>query len=240
MSHEDRFVTTDDGERIAITHYTAGHPHVIIVCHGFFQRRRTRLFRALAQRLTPHSDVVSMDFRGHGQSSGRYTFSARETLDVLAVLHDVRPRYQRVCGLGFSLGTVSVLDAAVRERTMDRLVLVSPPMAFEEIENHWWAPRSLITTLRKGSWGWTWRLGSLRLPKPRPLELIARVAPTPVLLIHGTHDPIVTARHSVALYAAAAEPKRCAMIPRGLHAEALFADDPDGFVRLVSAWCFAE
>ena len=234
---EDRFVTTSDGEHIALTHHATGHPHVLILCPGFWQHRRTRLFRALAERLAPLTDVVAMDFRGHGQSSGRCTFTARETRDLLAVLQDVRPRYPHVSVVGFSLGAVAALDAAVQQRGIDRLVLVSPPMAFEHIENQWWTPRAMAAWTRKRSWGWTLRLGSLWLSKPRPLELIARLAATPVLIVHGTHDDIVRMRHGIALHQVAGGPKRLEIMPGGLHAELLFGDDPEGFVRLIDGWC---
>ena len=236
---EDRSVRTRDGVRIALTHHATGHDQVLLIAHGFLQHRRTRLFRTLAQRLAEDFDVVTMDFRGHGQSGGWYTFSARETQDLQAVIDLIRPRYRQLHVLAFSMGTVAAIDVAVHQRSIDRLILVSPPMSFEAIENHWWAPDSLWWALRRTERGWPARVGWLHLPKPRSLELIARVAPAPVLFLHGSRDPIVRLRHSAALYAAAGAPKRLDVVDGGLHAEALAAQDPAGFLRRVRAWCSA-
>ncbi len=233
---EDRVVLTRDGVRIAYTRYTAGHDRALLIAPGFLQHRRTRLFRALARRLADDHDVITMDFRGHGQSGGCCTFSACETQDLQAVLDAVRPRYRRLTVLAFSLGTVAAIDIAAHQRTIDRLILVSPPMRFDAIENCWWVPGSLWWALRKTQPGWPTRLGWWGWPKPCSIDLIARVAPTPVCLLHGTRDPIVRLRHSQALYAVAGEPKRLEIVEGGLHAETLFAQDPEGFVRRVRAW----
>lgn len=83
------------------------------------------------------------------------------------------------------------------------------------------------------------RPGSLWLKKERPLDHIARLSPMPVLFVHGTRDAIVGVEHSRRLYAAASEPKRLEIIEGGSHAEALFRDDPEGFMRVVSEWLSA-
>ena len=55
-------------------------------------------------------------------------------------------------------------------------------------------------------------------------------------MIHGTRDVIVGVAHSRYLYAAAAEPKQLQIIEGGSHAEALFRDDPEGFLNLITPW----
>jgi len=42
----------------------------------------------------------------------------------------------------------------------------------------------------------------------RPIDDIARIAPRPVLIMHGTDDAIIPFAHSERLFAAAGEPKQ--------------------------------
>ncbi len=53
---------------------------------------------------------------------------------------------------------------------------------------------------------------------------------------HTAAVVIVGVEHSRRLYAMAGEPKRLEIIEGGSHAEALFRDDPDRFVQIVSEW----
>jgi len=73
------------------------------------------------------------------------------------------------------------------------------------------------------------------MQKERPVDSVRRLA-VPVLFLHGMRDVIVGAAHSQRLYAAAPEPKQLELIDGSSHAEALFRDDPRGFLRLVEPW----
>ncbi|MEA5098399.1 MAG: alpha/beta hydrolase [Burkholderiaceae bacterium] len=50
---------------------------------------------------------------------------------------------------------------------------------------------------------------------------VAKIAPTPLLLIHGTRDAVVPYSHSVRLLAEAGEPKRLVTIGGGEHVDAM-------------------
>lgn len=52
---------------------------------------------------------------------------------------------------------------------------------------------------------------------------VARLAPIPLLLIHGTDDDIVPYRHSERLFAIAGEPKRLELVLNGGHIDAMTA-----------------
>ena len=52
-----------------------------------------------------------------------------------------------------------------------------------------------------------------------PVDLIERIAPTPVLLIHGRDDRYFDAEQAMLLFRRAAEPKRLLMASRFGHAE---------------------
>ena len=50
-----------------------------------------------------------------------------------------------------------------------------------------------------------------------PVDHIGRVAPRPILILHGDADEVVPVAHARRLYDAADEPKQLAVVPDGLH-----------------------
>ncbi|MBI3010890.1 MAG: alpha/beta fold hydrolase [Candidatus Omnitrophica bacterium] len=228
-------VRTADGVTISVDRYRQGDREAaVIICPGFFQSKDTPTFQRLSRTLLNGHDVIAMDFRGHGRSSGCYTFTALEGADLEAVLGWARARYQFLHVLGFSLGGAIAINTVGRSPEGVRsLVAVSAPSDFDEIEFKFWTPEAMRTGL-EGLEPWAGcRPGNLWLPKERAIENVPKLAPIPLLFIHGTRDVIVGVQHSHRLYAAAGEPKRLALIESGSHAEALFRDDPDGFTSLV-------
>jgi pimeloyl-ACP methyl ester carboxylesterase len=231
--------TTADGERIAAALLPPARPDgsLVLVCPGFFKSKNTATFQRLARRLLDPWAVLTMDFRGHGDSSGRFAFSAREAADVAAVLAWARPRYQRIGIVGFSLGAAAAILAAGDEPAQIRsLIAVSAPAAFEDIEFKWWTPEAIRRGLQGLERGVGCRPGHPWAKKVRPLDRIGALAGVPVLVLHGTHDVIVGLRHSERLFEAAAQPKQFDVIAGGSHAEAMFRDDPEGFGARLRSW----
>ena len=149
-------------------------------------------------------------------------------------------RYAGLGVLGFSMGAAIAINTLARSRgKVQSLAAVSGPASFEQVEFKWWTPEAMRTGLDGLEPGAGCRPGSVWLKKERPLDHVARLSPMPVLFVHGTRDAIVGVEHSRRLYAAASEPKRLEIIEGGSHAEALFRDDPEGFMRVVSEWLSA-
>ena len=231
-------VTTTDRILVSVDHYQGSRGDAaLIICPGFFQSKDTATFQRLSQALAAVCDVVAMDFRGHGRSGGLFTFSAREGADLEAVLTWARPRYPRLVVMGFSLGAATAINTLARSADGVRgLITVSAPSCFEEIEFKWWTPEAMRTGADGLEAGAGCRPGNLWLAKERPVETVQRLQEVPTLFIHGTHDVIIDVRHSHRLHAAAPGPKHLEIVEGGSHAEALFRDDPEGFLRLVTPW----
>lgn len=233
-------VTAPDGVAIAVDRYgDAGRRSALVICPGFFKSKQTATFQRLARALADGGayDALCMDFRGHGSSGGRYCFSAKEGADLEAVLAFARARYAHLGLLGFSLGAAIAINTASRHPEGIRsLIAVSAPCVFGEIEFKWWTPEAIRRGIQGLEPGAGCRPGNLFLKKDRPVERVAQLSPIPALFIHGTGDVIVDARHSRHLYAAASEPKRLELINGGSHAEALFRDEPQRFLGLVTGW----
>jgi len=230
-------VSTADGIRISFELYREVRGDaVLIICPGFFQSKKTPTFQRLAGALSMDCDVVCMDFRGHGDSSGRFFFSAYEQADLNAVLDWIGKRYARVALLGFSLGAATAINVASRRKEIRSLIVVSAPAAFEDIEFKFWTPKAILTGIRGSEPGAGFWPGNPWVKKERPVDCIKSISPIPILLIHGTRDPIVLHRHSERLHRAAKEPKRLVLIEGGGHAEDLFRQKPEQFLPPVREW----
>lgn len=237
MERSEHQVSTADGVRISFDlSRGVGGDAVLVICPGFFQSKETPTFQRLAGALSVDCDVVCMDFRGHGRSSGGFTFSAREQQDLDAVLDWLGGRYARVGLLGFSLGGATAIHVASHRKGIRSLIVVSAPTAFEKIEFRFWTPQAVRTGLRGMEPGAGFWPGNPWAKKERPIDRIKNVSPVPVLLIHGTGDRTVLHRHSEQLHQAAGEPKRLILIEGGGHAEELFRQKPEQFLPPVQEW----
>ena len=237
MTPATHTVNTPDGIRVVFDQYAGDRSHVLVMCHGFFQSRSTRDFQQMARVFAQQTDVVSLDFRGHGDSSGWYTFSAKEDAELHSVLAWAKAQYARAIVMGFSMGGAIAMNTVDAHRPfVTGLVAVSAPAAFEDVEFKFWTPEAIRTGWESLGAGVGCRPGNPFLPKQRPVESVARLSGLPLLFIHGTKDVIVGVEHSRRLFAAASEPKQLSIIEGGGHAEVLFRRDPEGFVRLVNDW----
>jgi fermentation-respiration switch protein FrsA (DUF1100 family) len=79
------------------------------------------------------------------------------------------------------------------------------------------------------------RLALLRagaIGEPWPIDVVARIAPTPLVLVGSAADPAVPVASVEALFAAAAEPKELWIAERGGHG-ALLAAQPEEYQRRI-------
>jgi pimeloyl-ACP methyl ester carboxylesterase len=234
--HRNLLLASSDGTRIAAEHWFTGREEVVIVAPGFFQSKRTQTFRRIARFLRRRTDVILMDFRGHGDSGGAYHFSAKETDDLVCVARYAAAHHRRVRVLGFSYGGSIALLAQARERLFEGIACVGSPMRARDIEFEWWRRSSLRSGRRSLERGSGCRIGSIWSSKEAALDAVRRIGQTPLLFIHGSDDRIVYPRHSVRLRDAAAGPAEARIIPGGGHAEDLFRTHPELMSRILNDW----
>jgi len=115
---EHRTIRTPDGTRIAYTWWRRPSKELLLLAPGFWRVRLARENLFLAEHFLRRGyDVAAIDFRGHGDSGGAYTFGPSERHDFLSVIDDLvgegKP-YSRFSVLGFSLGGSIAADTLAR------------------------------------------------------------------------------------------------------------------------------
>ena len=213
---------SEDGAQLAGHRLGAGST-ALVFCHGFLGwHRKGRLVR-FQEELAKEFTVYAFDFRGHGESGGVSTFGVKEHLDVDAIIKLAREEgFDRVVTLGGSMGGVAVIRQAALLDGVDGVVAVSTPARWDGHDTE--AVRRMIqlTSTPGGRWllrGWgtrvpaTWERGS------EPAEVVHRISPTPLLIVHGRDDHYFDEEQAWLLYRMARPPKRLLLASRFGHAE---------------------
>lgn len=201
---QDRFIArTSDGQRLAGMHRappSGSRELALVLAHGFGGGLHRAPLQAVVGGLCADHGVLAFDFRGHGGSTGRSTLGDREALDVDAVVAAARRLgYRRVVTIGFSMGGAAVLRQAglLGELTcepVDAVVAVSTASRWYRRDT---APMSRLLWLVERRTGRAvarlWPgvridpTGWEELP-PSPEQVVGRIAPVPLLLVHGDAD----------------------------------------------------
>lgn len=233
------FLQTEDKIQIAINHYTNQQNSVVIICPGWFMTKDSKPFQKISNELAVNYDIITMDFRGHGKSSGFYTFTAKEEYDLKSVIKYAKSySYQNVYLLGFSLGAALVLIYGAHNNDIAKIIAVSPPTEFTKIENKMYSPDAWIPTLFQKFEPSRWisiRPGNPFLKKIKPVEIITKIK-QPTLFIAGEKDPTVAAWHTEKLYQDANCTKKYILFQKARHAEDLYIDYPEKFINICTDW----
>ena len=239
-----RVLAAADGVRISARHDPPADGSVpdlgFVVAHGFTGAWRRPNIRAIVAELVLTGGVVSFDFRGHGASGGRSTVGDREVLDLDAAVRWARHLgYRRLVTVGWSMGAGVAIRHAALHRGVDAVVAVSGP-------SRWFyrgtGPMRLLhrgveTRIGRGvlAVGYQTRIARLGWdPWPEPPDaLVGRLAPAPLLVVHGDRDRYFPVEHARWLVEAARGPAELWLESGFGHAEA--AATPE-LLRRVAAW----
>jgi pimeloyl-ACP methyl ester carboxylesterase len=219
-------IVTEDGVPIDAVHLPGSNDLAIVLAHGFTLNWQRQSVWRVANRLNRACGVVTFDFRGHGRSGGVSTLGEKEIRDVdVAVGYARELGYQRIATVGFSMGASIVLRHAGLIGGVDAVVSVSGP-------GHWYFRGT--RSMRRVHWAVEHRAGRLvskrflntrisdgrwdPVPVP-PADAAAKIAPTPLLIVHGDNDLYFPVEHARELFEAAHDPKDLWIIPGFGHAE---------------------
>ncbi|PWI16445.1 alpha/beta hydrolase [Streptomyces sp. Act143] len=235
------------------------HP-VFVVAHGFTGDADRPHVRRVAAVFAQYGGVVTFSFRGHGASGGRSTVGDREVLDLAAAVEWARSLgHPRVVTVGFSMGGSVVLRHAALYRPegpggdsghdgrtgahTDAVVSVSAPARWyyrgtaPMRKLHWLVTRPAGRLV--GRYGFRTRIHHKEWdPVPlSPVEAVPRIAPTPLLVVHGDRDGYFPLDHPRML--ADAAPGHAELwVEHGMgHAENAA---PDELLRRIADWAVAQ
>ncbi|WP_282702895.1 alpha/beta fold hydrolase [Streptomyces sp. CC219B] len=223
-----------------------------VIAHGFTGDADRPHVRRIAGAFAQYGAVVTFSFRGHGRSGGRSTVGDREVLDLAAAVAWARELgHTRVATVGFSMGGSVVLRHAAlygrhgagrgpesgseregrTEAHTDAVVSVSAPARWYYRGTapmrrlHWLVMRpegrlvgryGLRTRIHHREWD----------PVPlSPVQAVPRIAPTPLLIVHGDRDGYFPVDHPRMLAEAADGHADLWLEPGMGHAEHAAADD---------------
>ncbi|WP_376796392.1 MMPL family transporter [Thermogemmatispora sp.] len=195
--------------------------------------------------------VLAFEYLGHGRplpagGSVPLTLGYREVKDFLAAVRYAQERAPgcRIGALGFSMGgAVSVLGAVCCPE-------VAAVVADSAFATQWQAVEQVVRQRLRLPPRWVdWLLPPLywvsnrllrwhagyRFEQVEPVQAIARIAPRPVLLIHGQQDRLIPAAAAQQLYAAARRPKALWLVPGVEHVRACL-QVPDRYVACLTAF----
>ncbi len=239
---EDVAVPSGTGIQIAGTFFPGRSRATIIISHGYGNNRNEVLPWADFLNRAGYTTFI-YDMRSRGASGGdQITFGGLEQFDLVSVVDylagrpDVDP--QRIGAMGVSLGGVTTILAAANE---PRIKAVVDDCAYAD-------PATVINTAFEHFIGLpafpfgpiSLRLAEMRTgqdaSKIRAVDAVTRIAPRPILIIHGLADQEVPYENSERMYAAAGEPKSLWLVPEAKHGMNKWEIARDEYERRVIAF----
>ncbi|WP_050626110.1 alpha/beta hydrolase [Bradyrhizobium viridifuturi] len=198
---EEHVLTTADGEKVIVWHVPAkpGRPVVLFFPgNGDFLAGRVGRFKGI---IADGTGLVALSYRGYAGSSG--SPSEQGLLQDAAAAYaftTARYRAEQIVVWGFSLGT-GVAVALAAEHPVGRLILEAPYTSTADVggAHFWFVPVSL---LMRDQFHSDRRITGVTVP---------------LLIMHGSDDPVIPIAFGERLFGLAHEPKQFVRLPGGGH-----------------------
>lgn len=246
LNYEDiSFPTAGDGLMLRGWYIKAKKSdRCIIMTHGgeYHRADPTIGMLEIAKGLVGHGyNVLTFDLRGHGESDdGRMSAGYYERRDLQGAIayakgRGILPRHIGL--LGFSVGAAASLLAAAEDKELAAVVTDScwaDPMDLIERQmvkrRH--MPRFLtpiLLSIAKAAYG-------VNFDEVKPLATVGKIAPRPILFIHGEFDDTVPVESALSLYHSIANPgNRLWVVPEARHVSSYRAQ-PKEYITKVAAF----
>lgn len=235
--YDELYLKTSDGIKIAINHFEKKREQVLIIANGWTMSKDSKFIKEMSQLFVKSLDVIAFDFRGHGKSSGIYTFTSKEPEDLKTVVNYAKQLYKKVYLIGFSLGgAISIIHGAYEEN-LDRLIIVSAPYSFAKINNFMWAKDFLKNPFKK----YELKICTTLRPSPviqkkiKPIDVVDKII-VPTLFIAGDSDTITIPEDTKSLFDKAKCEKKFEIFKNCHHAEDLIYQEKEKLINTCIEW----
>jgi len=201
--------------------------HVILGCSGKDGTKDDLIGIGSALWRAGYS-VLLFDCRDRGESDqARRTMGFIEQLDAEAAISYAKNRKPdaRLGMLGFSMGAVLAILAAAVDDAVQAVVADSPFTSLDQLVGGRLKAKHIpALPLMPVVNFWNKVLYGYSLQAVRPLDLVSRISPRPILVIHGEKDTLIPLSSAKQIYAHAGEPKYFWQVRGADHCGAYFAD----------------
>jgi len=211
---EDVYFSSSDNVRLHGWYFKTKGEAVgtILVCHGNVENLSTHVKLDL-WLIDAGYNLFIFDYRGYGRSEGEPDVKGIH-LDAEAAFETLLTKFpppgnDGVIVFGKSLGgavAVYMVANSPLKNHVKALVLESTFSSYRMIA------REKISGSIVG-WPFQYPLSFLVNDRYSPVKYIGKISPIPVLILHGTEDPIVPVEQGRALFEAAREPKQYWELP---------------------------
>jgi fermentation-respiration switch protein FrsA (DUF1100 family) len=228
IAHEAITFAAADGVRIS--GWWLARPEsnrVVIGCHGH-RGSKDELLGIGSGLWRAGMNVLVFDFRGRGASDDSVcSLAYHEVADLRGAVQYAIDRLPTasIGVIGYSMGAAVSLLVAADEPRIKAVVADSSFAVMRDVVAHAITQRRLPTRpVLALADRFTHRQYGYRFDSVRPVDAIARIAPRPVMLVHGANDTMITPRHAYQLYQAAQSPKELWLVSGVEHCGAYFLD----------------
>jgi fermentation-respiration switch protein FrsA (DUF1100 family) len=219
IPYQDVYFDANDGTRLHGWFVPAREKSVatVLFLHGNAQNISTHIASVywLAER---QFDVFLLDYRGYGASQGRPSFDgvhvdAERALRYL--VEEMATDSEKLIIFGQSLGGAVAIRMVARSPHRHRITALIvegtfasyPQIAQEKLAELWF------------TWPLQWIPYATVSGAYDAVEVVPKVSPIPLVIVHGDADTIVSPAHAYRLYQAAREPKELWIVPDAGHIE---------------------
>mgnify|MGYP000922277852 CR=1 FL=1 len=243
---EEVILRTGDQQRLYGNWYrqeNTGSSPLVIVLNGFGSSKENLKKDYLATTISSITDVLVLEFRGHGKSTGVFTGTYIEPTDVRAALNFAqRQGYQEIILLGFSMGgTIAIKSAALYPEEVSGLITVSAPFYINYDQ-----PAHIVqelTGVAVQSVPFMARnLFGLRIIAPEfapDLDLNQYIGQVnqPMLVVHGSEDWLIPVADAYSIFdLAGSSEKKLVILEESFHSEIANKETYNQVVETILDW----